>query len=494
MLCLTLTGSSLDEDAHILERNRNYISMAELRLDALDASELPAAKDFPRRAGLPLILTFRRKADGGLRSVPEKKRIAFLADAAQGGYAYVDLEGDLRKADLRYEKEGARHDLEADLKARGVKIIRSFHDFKSVPDNIYDLIVKLSKGGAIPKVAVTPHSVADVITLFRVKKEIPLIKDMIVVGMGDWGVCTRILYKRIGSMLSYCCDSSSGIGQIDAKTMKTLYHADEVDERTHIYGVIGNPVLHSSSPQIHNPAFRAIHYNAIYVPFLVDDVRPFLRLAEMIQIHGFSVTIPHKRAIIPYIGHLPREVMKIGACNTVVHTARMWRGTNTDYYAFLSLVRSDIESGRIKSALVIGAGGAARAVVFALRNNLIPVTIVNRTAEHAQYLARETLSSWDTLENTPKYAGKVDLVVNTTSVGMVPDEDGDASMGFPFTGKEVAFDFVYKPRETVFLKKAEAAGCRCIHGADQLLEQGKLQFEEFSGYHYPPQIHPEIGG
>ena len=132
--------------------------------------------------------------------------------------------------------------------------------------------------------------------------------------MGDYGVCTRILYKRLGSMLAFLIETQAASGQLTAKTLKTLYRADQLNNRTNIYGIIGNPVMHTSSPLIHNPGFEAIHYNAVYVPFLVDKVRAFFKLAELIKIHGFSVTIPHKRDVLPYLVK-SHEVKQIGACS-----------------------------------------------------------------------------------------------------------------------------------------------------------------------------------
>jgi len=492
MLCLTLTESTLAKDLEILERNRSYVSLAELRLDCLESGELADAAQFPKQAGLPVILTCRRVSDGGKCTLSDKMRLELLCSVAQGPFSYVDIEEDIKKSDLKIKMGDAKIDFEANLKARGIRIIRSFHDFEGVPADVFGRISKLSARGDIPKVAVTPQSVLDVITIFRIHDELKEIKEKIIIGMGSWGVCTRILYKRCGSMLSFCSDNEAAPGQLSAKTMKELYHADELNEQTHIYGVIGNPVLHTKSPEIHNPGFHIIHYNAVYVPFLVDSVRAFFKLAELLPIYGFSVTIPHKRNVLPYLGRITREVKQIGSCNTVVHIQNMWKGINTDYYGFLEPVSDAITKGEIKSALVIGAGGASRAVVWALRNHDVKVTIVNRTIEHAKALALETMSSYDGLDRIGFYSGTVDLVVQTTSVGMDPQMNEDAAKGYVFSGKEIAFDLVYKPRETVFLRRAKEAGCRTISGASMLFAQGKLQFEAFTGYHYPANLHPVI--
>lgn len=494
MLCLTLTGSTLEENRRLVEQNRKWISLAELRLDHLNADEQKIASSFPSTVDLPVILTFRRKSDGGACSVSEKARLQTLYETAKGDYAYVDIEEDVRKSDLKFKDplQEQKVDLERSLRDRGVRIIRSLHDFTCVPADIYGRIAKLASKGDIPKVAVTPKSMIDIISLFRVQAELSQVKDKIIIGMGEFGICTRLLYKKCGSMLTFCSDTQAAPGHLSARTMSELYRADRVDEKTHVFGIIGNPVYHTASPRIHNPGFDAIHYNAIYVPFLVDSVRAFFKLAEMLQIHGFSVTVPHKRNVQPYLGRITREVKQIGACNTVTRIQNMWKGTNTDYYGFLAPIAEEIAQGTIRNALVIGAGGASRAVVWALHNHGIKVTILNRNEERARQLADETMSNYDSLENCNLYSKKFDLVVQTTSVGMDPNLDEDPVPAFAFSGKEIVYELIYQPRETPFFKRATKAGCRVVGGSEMLLEQGKLQFEAFSGYHYPHWIHPEI--
>ncbi|MGE4453927.1 MAG: type I 3-dehydroquinate dehydratase [Sphaerochaeta sp.] len=494
MLCLTLTGSTLQENRALVERNRRWIELAELRLDHLLSEEQKIASSFPSTVDLPVMLTMRRKSDGGMCDLPEKQRLQLLYEAAKGDFAYVDIEDDVKKSDLKFKDPlfEQKVDLEHALRVRGVRIIRSYHDFTCVPADLFGRIHKLSAKGDIPKVAVTPQNMMDVITLFRVQQELSSLKEKIVIGMGPYGVCTRILYKKCGSLLSFCSDSEAAPGHLTAQVMSELYRADKLDERTHVYGIIGNPVSHTSSPKIHNPGFEAIRYNAVYVPFLVDSVRAFFKLAEMVQIHGFSVTVPHKRSVQPYLGRITREVKQIGSCNTVVRIQNMWKGINTDYYGFLAPIEEAISQGTIKSALVIGAGGASRAVVWALHNHGVKVTILNRSIEHAKTLANETMSNYDTLESAHLYGEDVDLVVQTTNVGMGELEGQDPCPTLQFTGKEIAYELVYKPKETEFLKKAKAAGCTIIPGELMLKEQGKLQFEAFSGYHYPHWVKIEL--
>ena len=473
MICLTLAERTLEDAASCVKKNREYIDLCELRLDYLDDKEQKRASLFPQMVDLPVILTFRRIQDGGKCSISEKGRRSLMFQALDGSFSYVDIEEDVKRSEV---EEKAR--------SRGIRIIRSLHDFERVPEDIFSRLYHLAEKGDIAKVAVTPRSFQDVLTLFRVEEELKGV-EKIVIGMGDYGVCTRILYKRLGSMLTFVSANEVAPGQISAEKMKIEYRADQVNERTAIYGIIGNPVMHSASPVLHNRGFKAINFNAIYVPFLVDNVRSFFMFAEYVKMRGFSVTVPFKVDVLSYLGNITREVKQIGSCNTVVRVPGMWKGINTDYYGFIKPIMTDIDSGRIKNALVIGAGGASHAIVWALRNYGVKVTILNRTLSRAEDIARLNVCDFDRIENADKYSGEVDLIVQTTSVGLFPDVDQNPIEGFRFTGKEIVYDIIYKPRMTKLLKEAQKAGCILHYGSEMLLEQGKLQFEAFTGYHYP---------
>ncbi len=476
VICLVLSGSTIEENISQFKRNREYVDLVEFRIDHLDESSRSLASKFPDMVDLPVILTCRRQSDGGKYVGSEKSRGALLESCLDGNFAYVDIEDDVKRSPA-----------EQKARARKIRIIRSRHDFNGMPSDIFHRISKIAAKGDIPKMAVTPQSVLDLITLFRVKSELATVGEKIVLGMGDFGFPSRILYKRVGSMLTYCADTPVAPGQISAQKMKELYRADTVDDRTHIFGVIGNPVLHSFSPEIQNPGFKGINFNAIYVPFHVDSVRSFFILAEMIKISGVSVTVPHKQNVLPYLGKITREVKQIGSCNTVVRAKNLWMGTNTDYYGFVDPLLVDIDNKVIQSALVVGAGGAARSVVWALRNHGCKVIIVNRNVDRARNLALETMAAFDSLDNAKNY-GYVDLIVQTTSVGMIPDSDSDPIPDFNFNGKQTVYELVYRPKYTKMLDRARKSGCKLLFGIDMLIRQGKLQFESFTGYHYPKRL------
>ncbi|NCB01073.1 MAG: shikimate dehydrogenase [Spirochaetia bacterium] len=476
MIALVLTGTSLDENITLIKQNKSYIDLVELRIDLLSPEEQKKAYTFPSLTPLPVILTCRRKIDGGAFTESEKLRLTLLEETIKGNFAYIDIEEDIKKSTLLQKAID-----------KGIEIIRSFHDFTSIPTDLYHRITKIAAKGSIPKIAVTPNSILDVIHLFRIEQELKHIEKKIIIGMGPFGVPTRILYKRLGSMLTFTSVNEIAPGQISAKNMKTLYRGDKVNERTHIYGIIGNPVLHTRSPYIQNPGFDGIKFNAIYIPFLVDNVRSFFVLAEMLPLYGFSVTVPHKQAVLPYLGKITREVKQIGACNTVVRAKNLWMGTNTDYYGFISPLISLIQEGKIQSALVIGAGGAARSVVWALRNHGCKVTIINRDIEKAKSLANLTMSSYDSLNNASHYE-HLNLIVQTTSVGMEGDNEGDPIPNFTFKKEHHVYELIYTPQYTPMLQRASLSNATLYYGIDMLYRQGKLQFENFTGYHYPKRL------
>ena len=486
MLCLTLNGATMQENYNALAQNEPYVQILELRIDTLNLelkTELQAATNFPATTALPVILTCRRKTDGGEFVQSERKRLSLLKKVSAGNFSYVDLETDVRKPTFEQE-----------LKTQGKKIIKSFHSFDGLKENLELKISHIVAKGDIPKVAVQINGIKDLIDLFKLGKRFDKVKDKIIIGMGRYGLACRVLYRKLGSMLTFCsnCDPA-GVGLISARTMKELYRADEVNEQTKVFGVIGDPVGKSISPAIHNLGFKALGQNAIYVPFNVDDVRAFFELAELLNIQGFSVTVPHKIHVLPYLGRTSREVRRLGSCNTVSNQSDTWCGSNTDYYGFLSLIQKPLEMGQIKNALVLGSGGGARAIVWALKNHNVNVTILNRTLEHARSLAIETSSNYGPLSDVSKYSGNMDLIVQTSSMGMdcTQEPENDPARDFEYKGSELVCDLVYRPHETAFLVHAKKAGCKIIHGIDMLIAQGKLQFKTFTGEDYPQEITAE---
>jgi 3-dehydroquinate dehydratase/shikimate dehydrogenase len=483
-ICLSLTASTLQEDLRIIESRRGFADMVELRADCLDSSELSLLSSFPKKAGLPVILAIRRQRDGGRWKGQEAVRRQLLARSLSGGYEYVDLEEDLDDAALARAVSRA-----------GGRVIRSLYDTSGVPRGLAERCQAMPRSpGEIPKAAVTPGSTRDLPILAEALKRLRN-REKIVFGMGEHGLFSRILSTKLGCFLT-CCSvpgTQAGPGDLDPRTLVELYRFRKQDRNTFLCAVIGNPIAHSRSPEFHNRGYEILGLNGVYVPFLVDDVPSFFRLAELLGVRGFSVTMPHKQAVLSHLDARDSSLEQIGACNTVVRrTGGGWFGTNTDVEGFLTALQ--VHAPKLSTpetrATVIGAGGAARSVVYALRSRGVRPLIVNRTAEKVRELAESFDCRWAGLDpdGISQIGENADLIVQATSVGMQPNPEADPLPDYRFSGSEVAYDLVYQPLNTVFLQRARKAGCRTISGLDMLFAQGAAQFKRYTGREYPREV------
>ncbi len=281
--------------------------------------------------------------------------------------------------------------------------------------------------------------------------------------------------------------------------MASLTHA--LTAHTRLVGIIGWPVKHSLSPSMHNAAFAARGMDWAYVPLPVSPkwVKEAVLGLRALGFRGANVTVPHKEQVIPFLDHLTPEAQAIGAVNTIVveEDGRIW-GTNTDADGFLNdLLAHDVQVEG-EPVLVLGAGGAARAVVYALARAGARVTIANRTLGRAVELARQIHmvlpgASFRVVEfsaeSLTREAEAHTILVNATSVGMWPDVEASpwpSSTGF---GRiKVVYDLVYRPRLTRLLRDAQAWGCRVIDGLGMLVRQGAESWRLWTGQVPPVDI------
>jgi 3-dehydroquinate dehydratase / shikimate dehydrogenase len=350
----------------------------------------------------------------------------------------------------------------------------------------------------IPKAAVTPGGARDLLRLLQAFHSLERVQKVLL-GMGDYGFPTRVLAPKLGSLFCYSSPprESAAPGHVDPGSLDELYRYHQIGRDTEVYGVIGNPVMHSLSPRIHNAGLAALRRDAVYLPFLVDEVEPFLRMADDLAVQGLSVTIPHKESVMGILERSDRSVTASGACNTMRRGQDgKWEGTNTDSAGFLSPLLEAFGGSlpRGLGATVIGAGGASRAIVHALTREGARVLVLNRTLDRARRLASAFDAQAAPLDDSGLRlaAGFSDLIVQATSVGMAPRADADPLPGYRFSGREVAYDLVYVPGTTAFLKRALEAGCRVIRGRQMLLAQAFEQFRIFTGCEYPEEAKREL--
>jgi len=259
------------------------------------------------------------------------------------------------------------------------------------------------------------------------------------------------------------------------------------------YCIIGDPVDHSLSPAMHNAAFKALNLNCVYIAFRIgkDELEAGLLSLRKTNVAGFNVTMPHKVAIMPLLDELDETCKKIGAVNTVNNENGKLKGYNTDIHGFIEPVKRRKVSLNGKTALLMGAGGAARAVITALIDEKIAkIIIANRNIEKARPLGELCKSSeidheLIKLEDAPKYAPDADLIVNATPIGM----NGESIIGSEnISSDSIVYDLVYRPMETALIKNAEEAGATVIYGYEMLLEQGAKAFEIWKRMEAPRDV------
>ena len=262
-----------------------------------------------------------------------------------------------------------------------------------------------------------------------------------------------------------------------------------VNGKTSLYGIIGNPVRHSLSPVMHNSAFAALSINGIYVPMQVENVADAVTGLAALGFIGLSVTVPYKETVMEYLDEIDPVAKRIGAVNTLLfrshpdNGAVVSRGFNTDWLGSnLALAeKMQLPGSRV---LILGAGGAAKAVGFGIVEAGAEVIISNRSADRGRELADWLGCQFCPLDQLDEI--QADALVNSTSVGMEPNAD-DIPIDSKLLGNfRVVMDIVYAPLQTTLLKKAAAAGCRTIDGLSMLLYQGAVQFKIWTEKQ-PPQ-------
>ena len=247
-------------------------------------------------------------------------------------------------------------------------------------------------------------------------------------------------------------------------------------EQKKLFAVIGNPVRHSLSPVMMSACFKALNVPALYAAFYVDELDSDLKLLHKAGFSGLSVTIPYKEMACRLAEQIDQTAQEIRAANTLRRTNLGWEGINTDWIGALRALSAVVEVSA-RNALILGAGGAARAVAYGLKRAGANVTISNRCSERGKVLSRQIKSNFIPLNVLAKVVRGFDIVVQCTSVGL---EDSGASPIVSdsfFKPEMTVMDLIYSPRWTAFSRAARDAGCTVVSGLDMLLYQGAAQLQ-----------------
>ncbi len=488
LLCVPITEISADSFLSAIDEAANIADIIELRLDYLPDPELAKVL-----AALPtqkltksLLFTFRPREQGGRRELPLATRLNFwrsLQSEILNLISFADFELDL-----------VEHLADKIPPISWDKIICSNHNFDETPANIgetYDRIARTP--AAIIKIATKVNSITDCLPLFDLMNRGA--KPAIILGMGLPGIATRILALSRGAMLTFGAlkpGAESASGQPTATELRDLFRVHQLSKQSEIYGVVGNPVGHSRSPLIHNSSFKFLNWDAVYLPFEVDDITEFVR--DFVHpktkifdwnLRGLSITIPHKLSIMAQLDFIAPEARAVGAVNTVVVKNNELHGYNTDVAGAMKPLETLIELKGVRAA-IIGAGGAARAICYGLQARGAGVTIYARDTAKAKILAAEFNTNSASISD---FNGATDIVINCTPLGMQGRNEGVSPVNSEaLKNVQLVYDLIYNPLETQLLKDAKIAGCQTLGGMAMLIAQAGEQFRLWTGEEAPTKV------
>ena len=447
----------------------------EFRLDYLSKPALGLAKlktfvEFHPEA--LIVATCRRAVSGGKFRGSIASEIDVLAKAAAIGCHLVDVEletaAQLKPSDFNRLR-------------RSANLIISYHDFRGTK-KLEETFTKIKEYPAdFIKIVTTANSLYDNVVMMKFLEKHSHEHSLIGLCMGEQGLISRVLCVRAGSQFTFAAvnpGEETGPGQLTARTLRDTYRIDQVDAATRVYGVAGDPVSQSLSPAMLNAAFRRENVNAVYLALHAKTIDDLTACLQDIPIAGLSITMPYKEQILKHLDKSDPWTTKVGACNTLVRSqdGNLY-GFNTDVNGVVRPleIRIRLQGARV---LVLGAGGAARAAVFGLKERGADVSILNRTSAAAQKLAKQARAK--AINRTMLKKLEFDVIINATPAGMEGNRDP-----LPLSEQEMKaryfFEMVYTPAETKMTKIARARGMHVVPGSEMFVQQGARQFEIWTG-------------
>lgn len=478
-ICASISGESSAEVIEKIRKAGSKVDLIEIRLDHLRSNELPQLIAHLRAEapGRKVIATFRAAEQGGRgpSSAAERKE---LWNSAADVFWAVDLEEDVFDADVG-----------------DVHRILSFHDLDTRGGDALERFERLrSHRPDVIKYAYFAEDVTDSIPAWTVLKRAEEIgQSTVAIAMGEAGKISRILGPAYGSQWTYASlGDATAPGQLSINELVDTYRLESVSRTTSLYGVIGDPVTHSLSPQIHNAAFAKLGIDAVFLPILVRDLGRFIDMmvrentrAIDLNFRGFAVTMPHKLDIMKYLDGIDDTAASIGAVNTVRVDGGSLYGSNTDADGFIGPLLSRLGDITNRKTVIYGAGGAARACVFALRKAGASVTILARDESKASAIAEQFNSDFDIIGNED--LSEADIIVNATPIGMDDEDEPPDGLGGLRPGS-IVYDLVTSAEPTPFLRAAQNAGAEFIGGVEMLVAQAARQFEIWTGQNAPIDV------
>ncbi|KAG0592010.1 hypothetical protein M758_1G202800 [Ceratodon purpureus] len=502
LICTPLIAKTVNEMLFQLQlAKESGADVAELRVDHI--TDFNAESDLPlllKDRPLPVIVTPRAKWECKADSNEgyegnEEARQDLLRKAYELGADYIDVE-------LKVAGEFVKKLKDSSIKS-STKIIVSNHNWELTPsqEEIDATIEQMwATGGDIVKYVTTAKDITDVARVFHFLSEAKG-RPTIGLAMGPTGMISRLLSPKFGGYLTFGALSKgqeSAPGQPTVQDLIEVYRVKSMDRETVVCGVVGKPVYHSKGPILHNRGFAELNLNYVYVPFLVDDFAHFMSVYSESDFRGFSVTIPYKEDALRLCGDKVEFVAKgIGAVNTVIREKDgELKGYNTDCEGALSAIEDGLRHSGLatnsesplkdKLFVVIGAGGAGKALAYGAKERHARVAVANRNYERAKTLAESVGAEAIELEKLADFRPETGMILaNSTSIGMEPEVTKSPISKDALSAYSLVFDAVYTPKETQLLKDAIEIGAVDVSGEEMFYRQAFAQFKYFTGVPAP---------
>ena len=485
-ICVSVCAPTADGLIKQLRRAEELADVVEIRLDCLAFDQIGATLD-QLKSYKTILLTIRPESQGGKAKYNIQDRVSLWTAYAMNQQIdhkviWIDHETDLttKKEFLSWVDD--------------CFVIRSQHDMEGVPEDLSKVYDRTVSDDEVGKIVVQTKDITDTIGIWKLLQRANDGNNRIIpIAMGEAGKWTRILGLAHGAFMTYASietGSETAAGQISVQDMIDVFRVRELDQNTAVYGIVAANTNYSVSPWMHNAAFNAAKLNSVFVPLQVADLDAFFTRMVLpasrevdLNFKGFSVTNPHKQAIIPYLDEIDETAAKIGAVNTVKIEDGKSFGYNSDAYGFIEALKNvygDLTGARVA---VFGAGGAARACIYSLQQEDATVTLVARNEGRGQVLSDEFAIEYrQPPSDKQPLAGDFDIIVNTTPLGTAgPSVKFAILESVQLEGIKLVYDLVYNPAETTLIREAKAAGVPTIGGIEMLLAQGAKQFEIWTG-------------
>ena len=454
MLIGVIQETGIEALVHTLARVPEHFDMIELRLDALETVDITALRSIALPK--PAIFTLRPKDQGGAFGGPEALRLELLEQLAALCPACIDVEYTTSPEWVERIRQASP----------ASQLILSYHNFSHTPADLEAIRQNMlhTAPGAVCKIATMANSTLDALRMLVFCKQSPA--PVIGICMGEKGSSTRILAPVVHTGFAYCpVTTASAPGQIEAATLCDLYNFKQLGPTSALYGLIGDPVDKSIGHLHHNARNKQYGDKAVYVKWqLVPEELPAaMPLFRALDVRGLSVTMPLKEPVLPLMDTVDTEAAAIGAVNTLVFKNGLVSGYNTDAAGAIRALPGTLKG---KKVAVLGAGGAAKAIVHELRKEQAQVLVLNRSPEKAVALGVPVLP----LARLASLALEAcDYTINTLPISAeLPLTDNS------FTQGSVAMDITYMGH-SIFLSAAKKAGCECIEGTAMYQCQADMQ-------------------